>query len=72
MHEHSFGEFAVTILTGGLGLRVSSALIRTMPKPRPTDSRWYEWIYDALQAICDNQDLKGSRELQTSVKRMGE
>lgn len=60
-------RLGISAVTGGLGLRVASAFIRTMPKPLPGE-RWYEWFYDALQAICDNQDLKGTRDLQLFVK----
>lgn len=76
MHEHSVWEFLrvgfISCLAGGGGLRFAMRVIRKMPKPLPGE-RWYEWLYDVLQDwVCDNQDLKGARNLQTFVKAAGE
>lgn len=49
------------IVSTGLGAKLISIAIRTMPPPPGTCGFWCRWFYDFLQQYGDNTDQIGSK-----------
>jgi len=55
------GGALASFFGGGGAWRYASLAVRNLPTPLPTDSRWYEWLFNFLQDVFANPDKKAKK-----------